>query len=107
MAIYNITPIDVNTFESSNLTTQDQDLVTGFEIQGNIYYSLSKIELFVYDLNNNIVASNPSTSNWSIPGELPSQNSSEFSVINLDLQADSDDLSLDEGIYNFIYIDNS
>lgn len=103
MATYNITPIDAISFESSYLTSQDQSLVGSIDIQGNIYYGSSKIEVWVYDLNKTLVTGNLNTPNWSIPGLLPSEDSSEYSAIDINVQQEAEEFFLEEGEYNFLY----
>lgn len=120
-----VRPIDPNTLNYQNISTEDANLFDSFEITSLFNPTQDVVEYYVYDLNNELIYQDLNFSNWS-NSEDPSlasttpetnntgstldaesnPNEAQVSTINLDPIQDLQNVGLDFGkvkpIYNFV-----
>ena len=102
-----IVKIDPNNFQLQLYESQDETLISSFDIDTFLTQS-GYIEFYIYDLNNNILTQNLNYSFYSIEDDGQSAgNNNRISKFNISPDNDVSNFGFDEGefiaYYNFLY----
>ena len=120
-----VRPIDPNTLNYQNISTEDANLFDSFEITSLFNPTQDVVEYYVYDLNNELIYQDLTFNNWSnvedpsLASTTPETNNTgstldaesnpniaQVSTVNLDPIQDLQNVGLDFGkvksIYNFV-----
>jgi hypothetical protein len=91
--VINIQSLNSTTFELQNYSDQDTSLITNLEIETTFDSKTDNVEYFIYNLNNQILYSDNSFSDYSL---------NDNNII-LDPSKNLIDLGFNEGQYNTLY----
>jgi hypothetical protein len=97
-----IIQIDTQDLTTQIYESQDTNLIPSFEINTALI-SDSYIEFFVYDLNKNLIFSNPNFTQYSVLNDGQSSQNSELNQINIDPEQNLINNGFDQGSYITYY----
>ena len=69
-SISSVSSINPNSFESQQFSPKDNTIIPSFNIESEFNPTNSKVELFIYDLNNNSFVKMRNSFNWYAPSSL-------------------------------------
>jgi hypothetical protein len=102
-----ISPIDPNTLAPQTFLSEDSNIIQSTITSSLFNVKTDTVEYFIYDLNNNLLVSNPNYNNWSVIND-PSLTSTKDSIstIEIDPVIDLNNFGYNFGavksVYNFV-----
>jgi hypothetical protein len=102
-----ISPIDPNTLAPQTFSSEDSNIIQSTITSSLFNVKTDTVEYFIYDLNNNLLVSNPNYNNWSVISD-PSLASTKDSIstIEIDPVVDLNNFGYNFGavksVYNFV-----
>jgi len=102
-----ISPIDPNTLAPQTFSSEDSNIIQSTITSSLFNVKTDIVEYFIYDLNNNLLVSNPNYNNWSVISD-PSLASTKDSIstIEIDPVIDLNNFGYNFGavksVYNFV-----
>ena len=102
-----ISPIDPNTLVLQTFSSEDSNIIQSTITSSLFNVKTDNVEYFVYDLNDNLLSSNPNYNNWSVIDD-PSIASTKDSISTIeidpvkDLENSGYSFGKVKSVYNFV-----
>ena len=95
--------IDPNTLQPQVFSPKDDSIIPSFEIDSLFNPEESKIEFFIYDLNNNLLTVEYNYKNWRTIDDPSLAQTGEISTLEIKPSEDAIQYGFDTGEINTIY----